>query len=539
MANDSGSVEREHYDFLVIGGGSGGSACARRAAGYGARVCLIERGATYSENGVRTGSGVGGTCVNVGCVPKKLMFNASSLMESISGSTALTNAYGLELPNGQVRFNWEALKEKRDAYIRRLNKGYLNNWKKATITVHIGYASFTGEKSVRVQKEDGSFLYISADKVLIACGGTPKMPNIPGAEYCISSDSFFDIEHQPRKAAVIGSGYIGVEMAGIFHGLGTDAHLFFRGQTVLRHGFDPFLVKTLMAEMEKHGPSLHPNSTPTSVTKAEDGTLTLTTSDGVAHSGFDCILMAIGRTPVTGGLNLASAGVDTDAGGFISVDEYENTTASDVYAIGDATTSGYELTPVAIAAGRRLADRLFKGSSEARIDYHTIATVVFSHPPIGTIGLTEPQAIERYGESNVKKKEAAFSSMLYAFSEDAGKVKTGLKLVLAGPEERVVGLHCIGPFSDEMLQGFAVAVRMGATRRDFEASVAIHPTIAEEFVTFGGWGQTADKEGVLLAPYLDKKRSIVTDRTFIAGVASGIAIAAAVVVGLAVRRGNL
>lgn len=532
----------EHYDFLVIGGGSGGSACARRAAEYGASVCLVERGVTYTErNGqrVRNGSGIGGTCVNVGCVPKKLMFNASSLMESVSGSAALAAAYGVNVPSNSVRLDWKALKERRDAYVQRLNSGYLKNWGKAGITVHIGYASFTGKNTVRVAMEDGSVRQISGDKVLIACGGAPTMPAIPGAEHCISSDGFFDLEEQPARAAVIGSGYIGVEMAGIFHGLGTEAHLFFRGDTVLRRGFDPFIVETLMGEMEKHGPELHPRCTPSAVSRAADGKLSLQTADGRTFGGFDCVLMAIGRTPATEGLNLAATGVETDARGFIAVDAFENTSAGDVYAIGDATTSGYELTPVAIAAGRRLADRLFRGAADARIDYHTIATVVFSHPPIGTIGLTEPQAKERYGDANVRVKQARFASMLYAFSEEGAKVKTALKLVLAGPEETVVGLHCIGPFSDEMLQGFAVAVRMGATRRDFEASVAIHPTVAEEFVTFGGWGQTADKKKVLLAPYLDGNKGPLRNRTFLAGVAAGLAAAALVAAGLAVRRARL
>ena len=200
-----------------------------------------------------------------------------------------------------------------------------------------------------------------------------------------------------------------------------------------------------------------------------------------------------------------TAGVKTSKSGFIEVDKYENTSTPGVFAIGDVTTTGYELTPVAIAAGRRLADRLFGGEPRARIEYGTIATVVFSHPPIGCIGLTEPQAKEEFGDAAISTKKARFSSMGYAFNDAEGKVKTALKLVLKGPEETVVGLHCIGPCSDEMMQGFAIAVRMGATRADFEASVAIHPTIAEEMVTFGGWGQRPDGRGgkqPMLPPYL-------------------------------------
>jgi len=259
-----------------------------------------------------------------------------------------------------------------------------------------------------------------------------------------------------------------------------------------------------MSEMASHGPVLHKNSTPSRVKKSKDGTLTVEVRSGsetVELSGCDCVLFAIGRESVAKAVKLENAGVVTDKNGLIVVDEYERTSSPSVLAIGDCTNTGYELTPVAIAAGRRLADRLFGGEPRARISYEQIATVVFSHPPIGTVGLTEPEAKKEFGEENISVKQARFPSMMYAFNSDKAKVKTGLKLVLAGPEERVVGLHSIGPCCDEMLQGFAVAVRMGATRADFEASVAIHPTIAEEFVTFGGWGQDKNAKPVL-PPYL-------------------------------------
>jgi len=345
---------------------------------------------------------------------------------------------------------------------------------------------------------------LKAKHVMIACGGEPTLPDIPGVEHAINSDGFFDLKEQPKKVAVIGAGYIAVEMAGILHGLGSDSHLFFRGETVLRRGFDPYIVETLMAEMEAHGPTMHKLSTPKEIIKQADGSMTLVTADGQQHHGFDCVLSAIGRKPVTDILNLSAAGVETTDRGFIKVDKFENTSTAGVYAIGDATTTGYELTPVAIAAGRRLGDRLFGGEPNARIMYDEIATVVFSHPPIGTIGLTEPAAIEEYGAENVKVRQARFPSMLYAFNEPEGKVKTALKLVLTLPEERVVGLHMLGPFSDEMLQGFSVAIKMGATRHDFESAVAIHPTVSEEMVTFGGWGQekVGDKLRPQLPPYL-------------------------------------
>eukprot|EP00040_Diaphanoeca_grandis_P039353 m.258836 g.258836 ORF g.258836 m.258836 type:complete len:544 (+) comp37167_c0_seq1:125-1756(+) len=497
------------YDLVVIGGGSGGSAAARRSAEYGAKVILIEQGATRDANGVRTGAGVGGTCVNVGCVPKKLMFMAAQQRESMVGPLALAKGFGFDVPESAGKFDWAATKTKRDAYVKMLNANYGKNWAKAGIETLTGVASFVDAGTVKVTSEDGSTQLVKGKKVLIACGGKPSTLPIPGGEHAITSDGFFDLEEQPKKVAVIGAGYIAVEMAGILHGLGSETHLFFRGDTVMRRGFDPYIVSSLMHSLEEHGPVLHKLSTPSKIEKLADGTMTLSTDSG-DYAGFDCILVATGRTPVTDVLNLSNAGVKTDARGYISVDAHENTNVENVFAIGDATTSGYELTPVAIAAGRRLGDRVFKGEERARIDYATIATVVFSHPPIGMIGLTEPQAIEEFGADNVQVKEAKFKSMIFAFSEPEGKVETCLKVVLAGPTELVVGLHCIGPLSDEMMQGFAVAVRMGATRADFEASVAIHPTIGEEFVTFGGWGQKKDAEGaktVLLPPYITKTES--------------------------------
>jgi len=284
-------------------------------------------------------------------------------------------------------------------------------------------------------------------------------------------------------------------MAGILNGLGTETKLFCRGDKVLRDEmvFDSDITDALMAEMTKHGPPVATNSDVKEIVKEADGSLTVHLKNGSAHPGYDSVLWAIGRTPVTGDLGLDSCSVETK-GGFIVVDEYEQTTSTGVYALGDATTSGWELTPVAIAAGRRLADRLYGGEPLARMDYADVPTVIFSHPIIGQVGLSEAAAVLKYGADNVTTKKAGFGSMMYAFNvEPEHKVKTTLKLVLEGPEERVVGLHMIGPYSDEMLQGFAIAVKMGATRADFEATVAIHPTIAEEMVTFGGWGQKDGK----------------------------------------------
>lgn len=497
------------YDTIVIGGGSGGSGYAKRAAGYGAKVCLIERGPQWDDAGVRTSAGPGGTCVNVGCVPKKIMFMAAAHREMMVGHVSTAKGFGYDVPESAGYFDWAGVKARRDAYVAKLNETYKGGWKKLGIEVLEGTASFEDPTHVNVQCTDGSTKTLTSNKVLIACGGLPDAPDIPGVEHAISSDGFFELKEQPKKVAVVGAGYIAVEMAGILHALGSETHLFFRGETVMRRGFDPFIVETLMDAMRRHGPTLHPFCQPDAITKGGDGLLTLTFKEGPEGNlsqleGVDCLLLAIGRRPVTERLALHKVGIEVIGQGLIQVDEYENTKVPGVYAIGDCTTSGYELTPVAIAAGRRLADRLFGGEPKARIAYETIPTVVFSHPPIGMIGLTEPAAKKEFGEQNIRAMQSRFGSMFYAFNDEDGKVKTGLKLVLKLPEERVVGVHIIGPSSDEMLQGFAVAVRMGATRADFEASVAIHPTIAEEMVTFAGWGQkkVGDVVRPQLPPYL-------------------------------------
>jgi len=489
-----GPAEAGEYDVIVIGGGSGGSGFAKRAAGYGAKTLLIEKGALWDEKGVRIGAGPGGTCVNVGCVPKKVMFMAAAHREMMAGEAETAKGYGFDVPESAGRLDWGALKERRDAYVERLKRIYSSSWEGMGIEEVTGTASFVDPTTVRIEGSDGSTRTATAKRIVIACGGVPAIPDIPGVEHAISSDGFFELKDQPKKVAVVGAGYIAVEMAGIVHALGSETHLFFRGDTVMRSGFDPYMVENLMEALKSHGPVLHPLATPTKISKGSDGLMNLSFTEGSAGSekelqGFDCVLLAIGRRPVTEGLGLGKAGVEVTERQFIKVDEYENTNVPGIYAIGDATTTGYELTPVAIAAGRRLADRLFGGEPRARIAYDTIATVVFSHPPLATVGLTEPQARKEFGDDMVVVKQAKFGSMFYAFNEDDRKVKTAFKLVLKLPEERVVGLHMLGPNVDEMLQGFAVAVRMGATRADFEATIAIHPTSSEEMVTFGGWGQ--------------------------------------------------
>ncbi|HKO93281.1 MAG TPA: glutathione-disulfide reductase [Polyangiaceae bacterium] len=444
------------FDYIVVGGGSGGIASARRAAVLGARVLLIEE------------ARLGGTCVNVGCVPKKVLFNTASIAHALEDA----KDYGFDV----VRrgFDWNALRGRRDAYVERLNHIYGNNLSKSHVQVLHGRAQLGPQRSVRVGAQT-----FTAPHLLIATGGSPRRPELAGAELGLISDDVFALESQPARLLIVGAGYIAVEFAGIFQALGTRVTLAYREATLLRH-FDAALGEALLVEMSRQGTQLEPHSVPLSLTRATDGSLQLQRQARPALGGFDAVLWAIGRTPATRGIGLEALGIQLAPGGHIHVDEYQNTSVPGVYAVGDVT-GRTELTPVAIAAGRQLAQRLFGGQPDAKLDYSDVPSVVFSHPPIGTVGLSEAQATEHYGPANIKTYVASFTNMYYAVTEE--RPKTTVKLVTAGPEERVVGVHLIGLGADEILQGFAVAVRMGATKKDFDRTVAIHPTAAEELVT--------------------------------------------------------
>ncbi|MFP1739529.1 glutathione-disulfide reductase [Lonsdalea quercina] len=446
----------KHYDYLAIGGGSGGIASINRAAMYGKKCALIE--AKY----------LGGTCVNVGCVPKKVMWHAAQIAEAIHNYGP---DYGFDLTvNG---FNWDTLVKNRSAYIDRIHHSYDNVLGKNQVEVIRGFARFVDAHTVEVNGEE-----ITADHILIATGGRPTLPDVPGAEYGINSDGFFELDALPRRVAVVGAGYIAVEIAGVLNALGAETHLFVRKHAPLRQ-FDPLIVDTLVEVMKAEGPSLHTESTPKAVVKNADGSLTLQLEDGKSQT-VDCLVWAIGRQPATDNLNLQAAGVELDDRGYVKVDKFQNTNVSGIYAVGD-NTGAVELTPVAVAAGRRLSERLFNNKPNEHLDYSNIPTVVFSHPPIGTVGLTEPQAREKYGDEQVKVYQSSFTAMYTAVTQHRQPCR--MKLVCVGPEEKVVGVHGIGFGVDEMLQGFAVAVKMGATKQDFDNTVAIHPTGAEEFVT--------------------------------------------------------
>lgn len=447
-------MSSEAFDLIALGGGSGGLACAQRAAEYGARVAVIERGR------------LGGTCVNVGCVPKKVMWNAASVALGIGDAAD----YGFGISAGD--HDWGALKRKRDAYILRLNGIYARNLEAKGIDCRAGAARFLDPHTVEV---NGARL--TAPHIVIATGGAPVVPPLPGAELGITSDGFFELERRPARVAVVGSGYIACELAGAFHELGSEVELFIRKDHLLTH-FDAMLGKSLMREMRAQGIAIHAHVTPAAL-RGRPGDLTLAAADGAEFSGFDCVLWAVGRAANSGSLGLEAAGVARDAQGWVSTDGFQNTNVPGIHAIGDVTGRA-ALTPVAIAAGRRLSDRLFGGRPERRLDYGTIPTVVFTHPPIGTVGMTESEARARHG-GEVKVYTSEFTPMYHAMTER--KSRTDMKLVCVGPRERVVGCHIIGLGADEMLQGFAVAIRMGATKSDFDDTVAIHPTSAEELVT--------------------------------------------------------
>ncbi|KAG5185257.1 glutathione reductase [Tribonema minus] len=467
----------DHFDYLVIGGGSGGIASARRAASYGAKVAVIE------------GKEMGGTCVNVGCVPKKIMFNTANLYETIVHDS---RHFGITVPEAQ--FDWGTIVQAREDYISRLNGIYGRNLDNSGVATLRGFGSFKDSKTIQVGDKE-----YTADHILVAVGGHPSFPKLDGVEHCISSDGFFHLKEQPKKVAVIGAGYIAVELAGVFNSLGTDTTLIVRKEKAMGK-LDSMLRDELDAAMVMGGINIMRNTSTKKVVLEKDGTRTLHFEDGSSAGGFEQILMAIGRAPEIEKLRLKDIGVETEAKGHIIVDDYQNTNVPGVYSLGDACDKRVELTPMAIAAGRKLSDRLFGGQPEAKADYKDVPTIIFSHPPIGTVGMTEEAAREEFGDDKVKVYTSKFTNLYYGpWKVDADKKpKTAMKIVCVGTEEKVVGLHSIGMGSDELLQGFGVALKascnakcsfMGATKKDLDNCVALHPTAAEELVTMPPWGQ--------------------------------------------------
>ena len=443
------------YDLIVIGGGSGGIACGRRAAQYGARVLLFED------------ARLGGTCVNVGCVPKKVMWNASHVKECIDKAPD----YGFEI--GSKPFDFQSLKQSRDSYVKRLNGIYDSMLGKAQVETIRERAKLIGPGKVEALGK-----VYEARHIVIATGGYPTRPPVPGSDLGIDSDGFFDLDKLPEKIAIVGAGYIAVEIACVFASLGSEVHLVVRSK--LLRTFDQEISRELEEHMKYQGVHVHMQCSPTEVNRASDQSYVMNLSTGNSLKDLTEVLWATGRAPNTKSLGLESCTIEVDGAGAIKTDDFENTSCAGIYAIGDVNGK-IALTPVAIAAGRRLAARLFLNQTDAKLNYDLVPTVVFSHPPIGTVGLSQEQANEKFGAENVEIKTSKFTNMWHSLSKD--KPKTLMKLVIHKPDQKVIGLHGIGEGMDEMLQGFAVALKCGATFKEFEETVAIHPTASEEFVT--------------------------------------------------------
>ncbi len=445
---------KNHFDLIAIGGGSGGLAAAEKAAQAGKKVALIET------------ARIGGTCVNAGCVPKKIMWYAAQL------SHAVDDAYDFGIPASRGKTDWTKLVTAREQYIRDINQYWDSYVLDSGITRIQGHARFVSTNQIEVNNN-----VYSANHIVIATGGQPVIPNVPGTELAISSEGFFELEALPQNVAIIGSGYIGVELSGVLQALGSQVTLIGLDDKILKN-FDPMISEMLYTEMLQQDIVIKTEFQVSSLEKNQHGLVIHSTEDEILE-GFDVIIWAVGRRPNTRELGLDAAGVYCQADGTIATDAFQNTNVAGIYAIGDVTGKS-PLTPVAVAAGRKLADRLFNQIADSKVDYDNIPSVVFAHPAIATIGLTENEAIELYGDT-VTVYKSEFTAMRHALNNTAKR--TAMKLVCAGENEKIVGIHIIGDNADEMLQGFAVAVKMGATKSDLDNTIAIHPSSAEELVT--------------------------------------------------------
>ena len=448
------------YDYIALGGGSGGIASVNRAAMHGKKCAIIEAKA------------LGGTCVNVGCVPKKVMWFAGQVADAFKYAPD----YGFDLSGFDTslsKHSWQTLVDNREAYISRIHASYDNVLAKNNVDVINGWGEIQDPHTIKVDNR-----LITANKILIATGGKPSIPEIDGHRHILDSDGFFALKSQPKKVVIVGAGYIAVELAGLLNALGSETHLIVRKDDPLRE-FDPIIRETLVEQMQEEKITIHRQTQITKIEKNDSDQFIISTNSDTNIPAVDAVIYAIGRSPITTGIGIENTEVELDAKGYIVTDEYQNTSVESIYAVGD-NTGRAQLTPVAVAAGRRLSERLFNGKTNEKLDYTNIPTVVFSHPAIGTIGLTELEARAEYGD-DVKIYTSSFTAMYTAITKH--RQPTKMKLVCAGKNEKVVGIHIIGHGADEMLQGFAVAVKMGATKADFDNTVAIHPTSSEELVT--------------------------------------------------------
>ncbi|MBB6157272.1 glutathione reductase (NADPH) [Pseudomonas sp. JAI115] len=441
------------FDLYVIGAGSGGVRAARFAAGFGAKVAVAE--SRY----------LGGTCVNVGCVPKKLLVYGAHFAEDFEQSSG----FGWSL--GEANFDWATLIANKDREINRLNGIYRNLLVNSGVTLHEAHAKIVGPHEVEVNGER-----FTAKNILIATGGWPQIPEIPGHEHAISSNQAFFLKELPKRVLVVGGGYIAVEFAGIFHGLGANTTLLYRGDLFLR-GFDGSVRRHLQEELTKRGMDLQFNADIARIDKQPDGSLKATLKDGRVLEA-DCVFYATGRRPMLDNLGLENTDVQLTDKGFIKVDEQYQTSEPSILALGDVI-GRVQLTPVALAEGMAVARRLFKPEQYRPVDYKMIPTAVFSLPNIGTVGLTEEEAREAGHE--VVIYESRFRPMKLTLTEC--QEKTLMKLVVDGKTDKVLGCHMVGPDAGEIVQGLAIALKAGATKRDFDDTIGVHPTAAEEFVT--------------------------------------------------------
>ncbi|PBJ03103.1 Glutathione reductase [Pseudomonas ogarae] len=441
------------FDLYVVGAGSGGVRAARFAAGFGAKVAVAE--SRY----------LGGTCVNVGCVPKKLLVYGAHYAEDFEQASA----YGWTA--GEASFDWATLIANKDREINRLNGIYRNLLVNSGVVLHEGHARLTGPNEVEINGQR-----YTARHILIATGGWPVIPDIPGREHAISSNEAFFLKELPKRVIVVGGGYIAVEFAGIFHGMGAQTSLLYRGELFLR-GFDGAVRKHLAEELTRRGLDLQFNADIKSIEKLDDGSLRVELKDGKTLL-TDCVFYATGRRPMLDNLGLETTGVTLDEKGFVQVNEKYETAEPSILAIGDVI-GRVQLTPVALAEGMAVARRLFKPEQYRLVDYRMIPTAVFSLPNIGTVGLTEEQAREEGHE--VEIFESRFRPMKLSLTEC--QERTLMKLVVDARTDKALGCHMVGPDAGEIVQGLAIALKAGATKRDFDETIGVHPTAAEEFVT--------------------------------------------------------